>query len=177
MTRTALLAALLGVATPAWPCSVVGPLPSPAELVDRTTVIVRARASGLSSEPGRAGILGGASTQVEFEVLEVLKGAVNSGTLRFNGTVSDADDLNDRPIPYSFVRPGGRRGNCFAFNYRPGAEYLLLLRAGDHPSFAQPAQLTPYWAPLSPRNEQIPNGAGDRWLAWVRQRLPARLGA
>jgi hypothetical protein len=43
---------------------------------------------------------------------------------------ANRDDRNDRPVPYDFIRPGGRGGNCFALAYRPGAEYLLLLRRG-----------------------------------------------
>jgi len=106
-----------------------------------------------------------------FDVLETLKGSVDAHDLHFNGGASRQDDPNDTKVPYSFVRPGGRGGNCFALEYRPGAEYLLFLRAGDVPAYAQQLMLTPYWAPLSPTNEQLLGGADDPWVVWVRARL------
>jgi hypothetical protein len=84
---------------------------------------------------------------------------------------ANRDDRNDRPVPYDFIRPGGRGGNCFALAYRPGAEYLLLLRRGEHSSDAQPTDLTPYWASLSPTNEQLLEGSNDPWVVWVSQEL------
>jgi len=77
-------------------------------------------------------------------------------------------------VPYDFIRPGGRWGNCFALTYRAGAEYMLLLRRAEYPSSAQPNELTPYWAPLSPTNEQQIGGASDAWFVWVRQKLRNR---
>ena len=52
-----------------------------------------------------------------------------------------------------------------------GAEYLLLLRRGELPAYAQPNQLTPYWTPLMPTNEQLFGGARDAWFVWVRHEL------
>jgi hypothetical protein len=89
--------------------------------------------------------MAGSPTQVRFTILELLKGRLSSSTIEFNGALTDRDDRNDRPVPYDFIRPGGRRGNCFALTYRVGAEYLLLLRRSEHPSYAQPSELTPYW--------------------------------
>jgi hypothetical protein len=63
---------------------------------------------------------------------------------------------------------------CFALEYRRGAEYLLFLRRGDHSSYAQSEQLTPYWAPLGPTNEQLFGGGSDPWLLWVRGQLRTR---
>jgi hypothetical protein len=111
---------------------------------------------------------------VRFTILELLKGRLSSSTIEFNGALTDRDDRNDRPVPYDFIRPGGRRGNCFALTYRVGAEYLLLLRRSEHPSYAQPSELTPYWAPLSPTNEQLFDRASDAWLVWVSQELRRR---
>jgi len=162
-------------ATPAWPCSVVGPLPTPQDLVSRAQVIVRARADRLSDRPGREGTLAGSRTQIRFAVVAVLKGRLGSGNLEFNGHLDQKDDPNDRPVPYDFIRPGGRSGNCFALGYRQGAEYLLLLRLGDHPSFAQPNDLTPYWTPLAPTNEQL-FGDDDPWLRWVSVEIRNRSG-
>jgi len=163
-----------GFAAPAWPCSVVGPLPSAASLVRNAEVIVRVRAEGLSSTPGVTGIMAESRTQVRFAILELLNGRLSAATIEFNGSLMDHDDRNDRPVPYDFIRPGGRGGNCFALAYRAGAEYLLLLRRGDHPSYAQANEVTPYWAPLSPTNEQLFGGASDAWFVWVSQELRKR---
>lgn len=171
MVRAFLVFAIVGLAAPAWPCSVGGPLPSAERLAADAEVIVRVRAEGLSATPGRAGSMAASATQVRFAILEVLKSRLSSSTIEFNGALTDRDDRNDRPVPYDFVRPGGRRGNCFALAYRAGAEYLLFLRRGEHPAYAQPSDLTPYWAPLMPANEQLFDGANDAWLAWVRQEL------
>jgi hypothetical protein len=160
-----------GLAAPALPCSVVGPLPSADALVRNAEVIVRARAEGLSATPGHPGIMAQSPTQVAFAILDVLKGSLRSTTIEFNGSLTDRDDRNDRPVPYDFIRPGGRAGNCYALAYRAGAEYLLFLRRGQHPSYAQPNDLTPYWAPLSPTNEQLFGGASDAWFVWVSRKL------
>jgi hypothetical protein len=111
------------------------------------------------------------STQIELIVLEVLKGAFPSRVVTFNGHLEERDDPNDRPVPYDFVRRGGRAGNCYAMGYRQGAEYLLLLRRADD-SHAQGDRLTPYWSPLTPANEQL-FGPNDPWLEWVRDELGA----
>jgi hypothetical protein len=90
--------------------------------------------------------------------------------IEFNGVLEDRDDPNDEPVPYTFVRRGGRHGNCFALGYRLGAQYLLLLKRAEHPAYAQRSELTPYWAPLAATNEQV-FGQADRWLRWVEQEL------
>ncbi len=169
--RLVLMLALVGLAAPAWPCTVVGPLPTAERLVGDAEVIARVRAEGLSPTPGRPGVMAGNSEQVRFAILEVLKGKLPSSTIEFNGSLVDRDDRNDRPVPYDFIRPGGRGGNCFALTYRAGAEYLLLLRRGEHSAYAQANDLAPYWAPLSPTNEQLFHGAKDPWLVWVREQL------
>ena len=72
--------------------------------------------------------------------------------------------LRSNPEGYHYRLEGaGQRGDCYAREYRRGAEYLFLLRHG-------PAGPTPHWAPLAPLNEQI-RGAEDPWIAWVRTEL------
>jgi hypothetical protein len=173
MGRLFLAFALLTIAAPAWPCSIVGPLPSAERVVRDAVVIARARAEGLSETPGRTGAMDGSPTQVKFVILEVLKGRLPSSTIEFNGVLTDRDDPNDRPVPYDSVRPGGH-GACVALNYRTGAEYLLLLRRGEDPAWAQPNALTPYWVPLGPTNEQLFDGARDPWFVWVSRELRRR---
>jgi hypothetical protein len=60
------------------------------------------------------------------------------------------------------VRPGGRRGSCFANSYRRDAQYLLFLKKPNR------GDLTVNWAALAPVNEQL-RSAEDPWLIWVRQ--------
>ena len=57
-----------------------------------------------------------------------------------------------------------RRG-CAGLTRHPSCQPIVaivrtILRY-SHPSYAQPNDLTPYWAPLSPTNEQLLGGAGD----------------
>jgi hypothetical protein len=78
------------------------------------------------------------------------------------GYLMDRDDFNDHEAPYSFVRPNGRSGSCFANSYRSGAEFLLMLRkrpSGDY---------TVNWYALGPVNEQL-RSESDPWLLWVRE--------
>jgi hypothetical protein len=174
MIRPLLVLTMLAVAAPAWPCSVVGPLPSAERLVGDAEVIVWVRVEGLSATPGRGGsLLATSPTQVRFAILEVLKGSLSPSKIEFDGSLTDRDDRNDRPVPYDFIRPGGRGGNCFALTYRADADYLLFLRHSER-SDAQPNQLTPYWAPLSPTNEQLLGGATDAWFVWVSKKLKTR---
>jgi hypothetical protein len=173
MIRALLVFVMVGLAAPAWPCTTTG-RPSAERLVADAEVIARVRAEGLSPTPGRAGaFLAGSATQVRFAILELLKGRLSSSAIEFNGSLTDYDDRNDRPVPYDFIRRGGRGGNCFALTYRAGAEYLLLLRSSES-SDAQPSALTPYWAPLSPTNEQLFDGANDAWFVWVSRELRRR---
>ena len=162
-------AMVLSATVPASPCSVVGDRPSAASLLRGAEVIVRARAEGVSESPGQQGTMAGSSTQVRFAVLDILKGRLPARTIEFNGAIFDRDDPNDRPVPYDFVRPGGRGGNCFALSYKAGGEYLLLLRRDKYS--AQPKELTPYWDALGPTNEQLFGGTSDPWFAWVTRQL------
>ncbi len=114
-------------ATPASPCSMIGPSPTPAQLVEMATVIVRVRAEGLAAHAAAAEQFG-TSQRISFAILAVLKGSLPSTAIEVSGTLEDRDDPNDRPVPYDFVRPDGRAGSCYATAYRQGAEYLLLLQ-------------------------------------------------
>jgi TonB family protein len=53
-----------------------------------------------------------------------------------------------------------------------GAEYLLFLNAGGIRLDARPVDLTPYWAPLAPTNEQV-FGEADAWSHWVIEEIKA----
>jgi hypothetical protein len=121
--------------------------------------IVRAVAMESMGEPPAVG----RRSQVRFRVVERIRGAVQMDELTFQGILVDQDDFNEGEIPYRMVRRSGQRGDCFAHEYRVGAEYLFLLRERN-------GSLTPHWAPLAPTNEQI-RGADDPWLAWVRARV------
>ena len=67
------------------------------------------------------------------------------------------------PLPYRFVRPGGRGGSCFANSYRRGAQFLLFLKKGW-------AGFTTNFSALGPTNEQL-TGVDDPWVKWVRAYL------
>ena len=162
-----LVVVFVSIATPGLTCSVER-IPSAAELVNEADAIVLMRVEGVANQKGRPGSLGGSDTQVTFRVVEMFKGTIPGETIEFNGSLTEQDDHNDRPVPYDFVRPGGRHGNCFALDYRRGAEYLLLLKRSSHPAYAQPDSLTPYWAALAPTNEQV-FGSADPWVAWIRK--------
>lgn len=159
----------MALAVPASPCTVSSRL-SPGELVRNAEVIVRVRVTGLAA-PGPPRMFGGEEgRRVQFQVLETLKGTLPSSSLSFTGELEDHGDPNDADVPYNFVRPGGRRGNCYALGYRQGTEYLLMLRRPARPrADGSAGELTPYWAPLSPVNEQLGRGEDDPWLAWVRR--------
>lgn len=102
------IAVVLVCAAPAWPCTVVGPLPSAQDLIRRAQAIVRVRAEGLANSPGRSGIMAASTTQVLFTVLDVLKGRVPKNRIEFNGTLSERDDRNDGPsLTASFAQAGG----------------------------------------------------------------------
>lgn len=170
------VAIVCGVATPAFPCSVTG-LVAPEALVERATVIVHARAERQTVAPGASSRrleAGGAvfdipsEGRIEFRVVRALKGPLSPGdTLTLRGRLESVDDLNAGPVPYTFVRRGGQRGDCFASNYREAGDYLLLLNRSTIPD---DGPWTARWSGLSPTNEQL-RGPADPWLAWVAQRL------
>ena len=140
--------------TSAWACSPLR-IDTPQQLVEGATGIYRVRVSSVQT-----------GSQVGFTVLSVLKGA-RKPSLRVRGSLTADTDPNDHAAPYTFVRPGGRHGNCFAVTYNRRKEYLLFLKNG-----------TPYWSALAPTNEQV-SGANDPWVVWVKKQLevPVKRGA
>jgi hypothetical protein len=120
------------------------------EFVDSATVIVRARALATPTS----------DTHVRFESLEHIRGPDSLTLLNLRGTLVPRDDFNGGTVPYQMVRSAGQRGDCYAQEYRAGAEYLLLLEP-------RADGLTPNWKPLAPFNEQL-RGVEDPWLLWVR---------
>ena len=118
----------------------------------------------------------GPGTTVRFEVVEVLKGQV-APVLEFEGELTDLDDPNPLPVPYSTARSMARGSYCFTFTYKRDGEYLLILGSRNdvrplRGSDSKGGGLTPYWAPMGATNEQL-FGANDPWLAWVRAQLVA----
>lgn len=171
-------------------CTIISPKPTPAELVDRAALIVHVRAIGyctgstqacsqlphsVVSEVHPEGAPRPASRTtfgpvadglIAFAVLRVMKGPSLPTVIRIPGKMTDQDDFNDEPVPYSFVRRAGRHGSCFAYEYRANAEYVLFLRPGGD-------VMTPYWAPLAPMNEQV-RPDGDPWIEWINRQLTAK---
>ena len=163
---SAFVLCLTAFADPVDACSVARVL-SASELVSQAEVIARVRAEGqFATRATRPRFHPGGTTEVRFRVLDILKGTFSATTIAVSGSLSEQNDRNDRPVPYHFVRPGGRRGNCFAIQYRLGTEYLLML-ARPHPGYGEANELTPYWAPLAAANEQV-DGPSDPWVLWVR---------
>lgn len=156
---------LMGATPPVEPCTIVRPV-SPREVVDGAEAIIRAAAVDYVVAPRDPRIVttGSPDSRVRFRVIEVVKGALATEEVVLPGYVTDRDDFNDHEPPYTFVRPGGRSGSCFANSYRKGAEFLLMLKrntAGDY---------TVNWYGLGPVNEQL-KSADDPWLLWVRRRV------
>jgi hypothetical protein len=136
------------------------------DFIDSASVIVRAvaiRPEVLTPPPNASR---GRFSEVSFVVTERLRGTGIADTLVLSGILVENDDFNSGPVPYTTVRRAGQRGDCFAEDYRVGAEYLFILRE------FQPGALTPYWKPLAPLNEQL-RGPDDPWLLWVRKQVSA----
>lgn len=134
-----------------------------AGFVDSADVIVRAKAVALDSVAATYRDSTRWWPGVRFEITELLRGP-RPARLVLSGVVVDVDDFNELPVPYQMVRRAGQRGECYASDYRLGAEYLLLLKDGRY------FGLNTRWAPLAPLNEQV-RGVEDAWLHWVRGRL------
>ena len=96
---------------------------------------------------------------ITMAVLEVVKGGFKGSTVVVEGETARYEGRNDSPVPYDFVRPGGRSGDCFADDYKPGGQFLLFLRDGSV-----------HWSPLAATNEEV-SGPTDPWVTWVKQRL------
>ena len=102
---------------------------------------------------------------IKMKVLAVLKGHFSNKTVVVPGQTARYHGPNDRTIPYDFVRPGGRFGNCFAEDYKPGGQFLLFLRNGEV-----------QWSSLAATNEEV-SGLKDPWVVWVKQNLKKNRGS
>lgn len=147
-------AGLWGQGQALWACSAqVIPVDA---MVEGSDVIVRARV--VSSTPDQGNDWG----SIQLEVLDVLKGDWKGGPLVVEGEIRDYPPRpSPHPVPYDMLdcsRAAGC-GGCFAYDYKEGAEYLLFLKEGN-----------PYWAPLSPTNEEV-SGLDDPWVLWVKNVL------
>jgi hypothetical protein len=135
------------------------------ELFDNAEVIVRATAIRYAKPPGdpRFTTTGVPDSTIEFRVEDKLSGKSVPDTLVLNGYLSEKDDFNELPVPYMFVRPGGRSGSCFANTYKEGAQFLLFLKKTED-------VYTSNISALGPTNEEL-HGNDDPWLAWVTNHL------
>jgi hypothetical protein len=146
-------------------CQRIGKVSLP-QLVKSATLIVRASAVRYDQTPnGLYWTTGVPDSTIMFHVEEVLKGKDVPDKLFLNGYLSDKDDFNELPVPYHFVRPGGRGGSCFANTYKQGAQFLLFLK--EKP---EGTGYTPNFDALAPVNEQL-RSADDPWIAWVKDYL------
>lgn len=145
----------------AQPCSVTG-ITSNIDLVSSADAVVRAKAVQYAKRPAaNVWTTGVPDSRVRFKVMEVIRG-LHISELVLPGYLVQQDDFNDQQPPYTFVRPSGRSGSCFANSYRDGAEYLLFLKKRNT------GELTVNWAALAPVNEQL-HSSDDAWLVWVRR--------
>lgn len=98
---------------------------------------------------------------LQLTITSVVKGVPPaSGALHVLATSAPFLGRNLGSPPYRKARPGAD-GPCFAFDYRAGGSYLLLLRGGRL-----------YYAPLAPVNEEV-DGLSDAWATWVMSRVRA----
>lgn len=100
----------------------------------------------------------GPGPQVTFELIRTLKGSPPPARFTLVGSLKYFGP-NKELAPYRLARPGAQTGMCFAYDYKLGGTFLLLLRGG-----------TPYWSAVRPTNEEI-SGERDRWLRWVEARI------
>jgi hypothetical protein len=134
----------------------------PEDMVASADLIIRATALEYSQPPSNPNIVttGTPDSIVHFRIEEVVKGRKSPTDIDLLVYLSTRDDFNELPVPYKFVRRGGRSGSCFANSYRQGAEYLLMLKLRE-------SGYTVDWYALGPTNEQL-HGPEDPWLGWVR---------
>ena len=156
------LVLLLIIPTAAQPCTVTG-LISPQEMVRSADAIVRATAVEYAKPPAKPNVwtTGVPDSRVRFRTVEVLKGTGIPSLIELPGYIVEEDDFNEGKIPYTFVRPGGRLGSCFANSYRQKAQFLLVLKKQADGTF------TVNWFALGPVNEQL-RADNDPWLEWIR---------
>ncbi len=155
------LSFVLIFAAAAWPCSVTGIMRN-TDMVKNADAVVRATAVEYAVPPSNPNLItsGVPDSTIRFRVEENIRG-ITVTDLVLHGYLINRDDFNDQTPPYSFVRPLGRRGSCFANSYRTGAQFLLFLK--KNPA----GELIVEWVPLGPVNEQL-HSDSDPWLLWVR---------
>lgn len=158
----ALLFALFLMPALSQACSVMG-ISKNVDLVSSADAIIRAKAIAYATPPSDPNMwtTGVPDSKVRFKVIELIRG-LEIPNLVLPGYLVQRDDFNDQQAPYTFVRPGGRAGSCFANSYRQDAEFLLFLKK------TETRDLTVNWAALAPVNEQL-HSPEDPWLIWVRQ--------
>ena len=146
----------------------------PMEVVANAEVILRVTAVGYALDPSDSASIRTSSSPgstVRFHVEETVKGAYAQKEIVLAGYLSDRDDWNDRPVPYDFIRPGGRVGSCFANTYRRGGQFLLALKRNVAPNiFTGNTEMTVNWYALGFVNEQL-RSESDPWLLWVRDQV------
>jgi hypothetical protein len=145
---------ILGATLPAVACTAL--LRPIEQILRESEAIVRAQV--VAAEPGRGADAG----RVTLRVQEVVKGEHPGLWVTVAGRLADYRAPSGRTPPYAEIDCVGRTpgcASCFARSYAMGRQYLLLLKGG-----------TPYWAPLSPTNEEV-SGPGDPWITWVRRKL------
>jgi len=149
-------------------CSTSGKV-SVANTCASADLIVRVLAVKYDKEPENKSVIttGVPDSKVEFEIKEILKGDNIQGSIILNGYLTDKDDFNDRPVPYDFVRPGGRYGSCFANTYKQGAQYLLFLKRSSEVKWPSvTTKFTVNFSPLAPVNEQL-HSESDPWIFYI----------
>jgi hypothetical protein len=150
-------------------CSRIGPV-VPEEMVASADLIVRAIAVDYTQPPvGSIRTTGEPESVVHFRIEEIMKGRHAPTDLDLRGYLGSSDDFNELPVPYHFVRRGGRSGSCFANTYRQGGSYLLILKVAGN-------AYTVDWYALGPTNEQL-HSIDDPWLQWVRSQVGPRISA
>jgi hypothetical protein len=161
---SSLLCSLSMLAINAKACTRAGPFAF-SELFDNADVIVRATAVKYAKPPNDPKFMttGEPDAIVQFKVEEILRGQQLPDDILLNAYLSDKDDYNDMPVPYTFVRANGRGGSCFANTYKQGGQFLLFLKKKDK-------GYTSNISALGPSNEQI-RSENDPWLEWVKQHL------
>ena len=129
---------------------------SPAAMVREADAIVRALALGYAMPPTGPS----SDPPLRFRVVEVIRGKELPSELELPGYPVDRDDFNEGPVPYAVVRRTGHMGSCYSHFYRPGAEFLLVLKKRG-------TGYTVEWYPMGPVNEQL-HSPDDTWFDWVR---------
>lgn len=105
---------------------------------------------------------------IEFKTEERIWGVHVPETIALHGYLTDEDDFNEVPLPYRFVRPGGRGGICFANNYKKGAQFLLFVKRSTFVTTNTGYSID--ISALGPTNEQL-RGPRDLWVMWVKAYL------